>query len=541
MSMLALIHCALMAQLPSYGGVWEAWYQHRGTTAYEQLGANAASAADLDGDRVPDIGIASHSWPSTSSLAFSIRSSTDGRILAAFHRPPINDGFGAAIAVGADLDGDGVGEFYVGAPYTPSGIGTDAGAVYVLDGAGLRLLGQWSPAAGSRYFGAALVNLGDQDGDGVDDVAVSAPATSIGAFQGRIEIRSGATGAALWSFDTTRFRQLGEALASVPDLDGDLRADLAAGAKNSYGGKGAVILLGSASRSIVYEAAGANTGDYFGDTIATAPDLNFDAAAELLVMTGTNSIRSVSLLDGRTGTRLREIYAQPGFTFHPGALLADADLDADGSEDFLSIVRALPPDDAPRALAMRLDGLGWRMGPAVLAASPAFGSALAPHQTMPTARGVLICDKSAVGASGTPSAGAVHHLQFHPGLLLSDHAVRAYRGGLVEMRVAFPTSEALLPYVVAVSAAPGGSSLFGGITIPLVQDSWFRRTLVSPPAFLSGSHGRLNADGTATARLSLAPGAGWPWIGRTLWLAAITGENGAARSSSVARYVTIIP
>lgn len=86
-----------------------------------------------------------------------------------------NDDFGAALVNAGDPDGDGVSALGVGAPDTSSEIG----AVYLF-GADLAP-GAWTTAAaesvftgasGSERLGDQIVPLGDHDGDGFDDLAI---------------------------------------------------------------------------------------------------------------------------------------------------------------------------------------------------------------------------------------------------------------------------------------------------------------------------------------------------------------------------------
>ena len=167
-----------------------------------------------------------------------------------------DDFFGGALAAG-DFDNDGFDDLAVGVPEENLPGGVDAGAVAVLFGSGGGLTNRDafitldSPTfrhrqAPSDEFGSALA-VGDFDGDGVDDLAVSAPKKD--------DVRGAGCGM-VWvmRFDTVddRFEQtallpgqgcvtlltdgeyFGASLTAL-DINGDGISDLAVGAPNGQG------------------------------------------------------------------------------------------------------------------------------------------------------------------------------------------------------------------------------------------------------------------------------------------------------------------
>ncbi len=145
------------------------------------------------------------------------------------------ENLGRSVAGSGDINGDSLEDFAAGAPGAALGELNGAGRVSVLsaDGALLYSVGEPVPQAGAA-FGTALAMPGDLDNDGIEDLVASAPvASSSGnAKAGRVHAISGAVGhSALWSLEgelpNTR---LGQAIASLPDMNGDGVAELFIGA-----------------------------------------------------------------------------------------------------------------------------------------------------------------------------------------------------------------------------------------------------------------------------------------------------------------------
>jgi hypothetical protein len=160
------------------------------STTNKALGL-AVAAGDVNGDGVADLLI-----------------SASGRVLVYFggaaFAPAINSpditltsassGFGKAIAVIGDLDGDFKGEIAVGAPNAVINNNRDTGSVYIvkgsatgavnLDAAPAALLVRIDGSGLFNRFGASISALGDVDGDGKPDFAVGAPLADVTNLSG---------------------------------------------------------------------------------------------------------------------------------------------------------------------------------------------------------------------------------------------------------------------------------------------------------------------------------------------------------------------
>lgn len=265
--------------------------------------------------------------------------------------PPVYSlAFGFEVAGLGDVDEDGLGDVAV-ADSSGQTIGDDRfGRVYVYSGRTGELVRTLYPPPRTGMtsgFGERVSCAGDLDGDGVDDLAITADTnTDPGgpSFAGRVHVHSGATGSLLYSLrpdpDAPNLN-FGSDLARVPDLDGDGVSDLVVG---SYREARAYVFSGATGEQLYFVTSPGTCSCAFGVHVAGIPDLDGDGRGDFAVGSrepiepGSPIWGKVFIFSGAKGEFKYELAI-------PGTSLEGAtDLDGDGRGDLLIANTNLNPE-----------------------------------------------------------------------------------------------------------------------------------------------------------------------------------------------------
>ncbi|MDY3557767.1 autotransporter-associated beta strand repeat-containing protein [Gemmata sp. JC673] len=209
-------------------------------------------------------------------------------------------GFGGEIRVASgDVNGDGRSDTVTGA-----GAGAPGGHVKVFspDGTLIR-----SFLAFDGFTGGVFVATGDVNGDGFDDIVVSADA---GAAP-HVKVFSGKDGSLLRSFLAYDAGFRGGVRVSVADVDGDGFDDIVTG--NGAGAVGHVKVFSGKDGSVLrsFFAYDAFTGGVY----VAAGDLDGDGRADIVTGAGAGAAPHVKVFSGRTGAQQQSFFAyDSGFT-----------------------------------------------------------------------------------------------------------------------------------------------------------------------------------------------------------------------------------
>jgi len=306
-------------------------------SADDWFGWSTAGIGDLDGDGVLDVAVGAPldddgSGDNTGAI-WILFLNTDGTVRD--HQKisdsegkfegsvEADDQFGRSVTAVGDIDGDGIIDLAVGAPFDDDGVGENRGAVWILfmhtDGK-VRDYQKISASSGrfegtltvEDAFGWSVAAIGDVDGDGFIDLAVGAPRDDDGP---------GADAGAVWilflrddgkvrdhqkiSDDKGAFKGslgngdwFGASIASPDDLDGDGTNDLVIGAPFDNDGDGNdsgavwVVFLTPEGKSKAHQKisddkgnlkAKLAPGDLFGFSVGALGDFDRDGVGDVVV------------------------------------------------------------------------------------------------------------------------------------------------------------------------------------------------------------------------------------------------------------------
>ena len=387
-----------------------------GEDEYSLAGYSVCIGGDVDGDGTDDILIGAPSQlgafgtgrvylvlgrPADWSMNISL-STAD----ASFLGENTNDRAGTSVSGAGDVNGDGIGDLIIGAPYNAQS-GQDAGQVYLVFGSpsGWSLDVNLASAGASftgegtgNYAGQDVTNAGDLNGDGYDDLAIGAPNNSEpGAEAGQVYIVFGAASgwamdASLSSADASLWGEnagdhAGYSTRGAGDVNADGFDDLVVGVRAndeaaSDAGQVYIVFGGPSGWSMdtgLYLADASFWGeadtDQAGSAVAGAGDVNGDGFADVLVGAPTSDDggqyagQTYLILGKAAGWSMDNSLADADASFigeapsnnSGNALGGGGDVNGDGFDDFL-IGAPRVNADVGKAYLVFGGGGGWAMG-----------------------------------------------------------------------------------------------------------------------------------------------------------------------------------
>jgi hypothetical protein len=248
---------------------------------YAGFGQVVAGGGDYDGDGVPDVIVgAPRDYLGNGAGSISIYSGATGANLVRQYGFANNDDFGWSVAFLGDLDGDGYDEYAVGA--------LNASAAYVFHGGYGSLMFTLTGQSNTSWLGASVSRLGDVNGDAIPDFLVGEPKFDAWWFfqneNGRAIACSGADGSELWEVEGSSTGDwMGLSVADLGDTDGDGVDDVVVGAPHVFG-VGAAYVISGQTGGWRFPLYGDGTNDLFGWSVSgLGSDISGDGVPDFIV------------------------------------------------------------------------------------------------------------------------------------------------------------------------------------------------------------------------------------------------------------------
>ncbi|MGB0953580.1 MAG: integrin alpha [Planctomycetota bacterium] len=245
-------------------------------------GEAVANAGDVDADGINDIIIGSI-WTNSKAGQAKVYSGATGGLLLTFNGASPDDYLGNSVDGAGDVNGDGHDDLLIGA-WGESAVLGFSGTAYLYSGLDGSLIRKYEGLIDHGYFGHSVAGLGDVDGDGVPDQAIGELGNdTFGYNTGAAYVYSGATGALLQSWtgvaDNSRFA---EHMANLGDIDGDGRDDLVVSAMFQQP-TGTAHVLSPGTGATLFALTGFDPTEVFSDAIGPGQDVDGDSVPDIMV------------------------------------------------------------------------------------------------------------------------------------------------------------------------------------------------------------------------------------------------------------------
>jgi hypothetical protein len=328
-------------------------YIFTGEAPGDMLGAGVSGAGDVNNDGFDDLIVAAsyNDAGGTDAGRAYVFSGIDGDTLYIFTGAAANDRLGGSGACGVgDVNNDGFDDLIVGAALNDAG-GTNAGRAYVFSGIDGDTLYIFTGEAAGDQLGAGP-GPGDVNNDGFDDVMVGACYNDAGGSNaGRAYVFSGLNGDTLHVFTgQAPGDQLTVGLGPA-DVNGDGFHDpIVRACYSDAGGSdaGRAYVFSGFDGDTLYIFTGETAGDYFGIT-SGAGDVNDDGYDDLIVGACRNDAGGTSagqayVFSGVDGDTLCIFTGEAAGDYFGNSVSGAGDVNNDGYDDL--IVGALYNDAA---------------------------------------------------------------------------------------------------------------------------------------------------------------------------------------------------
>ncbi|MFT7484489.1 MAG: hypothetical protein ACI9F9_000329 [Candidatus Paceibacteria bacterium] len=233
-----------------------------------------------------------------------------------------------------DLDGDGLAEVAI-SQVPIFGVASQA-KVGVLHGGDGTLMQEYSEPAAADWFGFSLTKLADLNNDGTAELLIGAPGDPASSSAPTYaEVRTG-SGGLHFTLSGPAGSSFGAASAALDDVNGDGVPDFAIGAPrdSSAGNNAGMIYIFSGQSGLqLFTITNSLATELLGQSLAAMPDQNGDGIGELLV--GAPGTNKAFIYSGSNGTLLRTFAGPTGSRAFGYSVDVIGDLDGDAFADVI--------------------------------------------------------------------------------------------------------------------------------------------------------------------------------------------------------------
>lgn len=546
------------------GGGWESDREILGTVGLSSFGWSIAINGDMNGDGIDDILAGAPSKGGGTGGYYVIDGATD-TVIQIVNGENAGDRLGLEMATLGDQNGDGISEFVIAAPGFDPGGREYAGRIYIVNGAALNQYITVDGENAGDNFGDGLEVIPDINGDGLNDIAVSADMGDDGILPdcGILYLLDGKTGEELRRiYGIEANSRFGCEITHIGDLNSDGIEELLVGSKGAEVDLGngletdvgrAFVLDGDTGIPI-HVVSGESVLGYFGSAVSAAGDVDDDGVPDFIVTAQEHTEPSVGaecgavfIYSGATGFLLRKHVGENPEDKFGKSVWGNVDVNNDGRLDVIvgAHLKDKAANDYPGGIyvfsnngdmILSYTGKGYRerLGAEIEVRGDRDGDGYPEF---------LVCGPDYRPPTSHPRVGRLLEFEFDPFLSADTTEISATNGGTINLTIDFRERHAGQTYRTLFSLANSPETFIGDLGIPLSNGGLFQRSLGLDYGFLSSSMDMtgildINADGAATCSMtSLKP----QLVGRTVYLAVITNNSFEATASSVALPITVVP
>lgn len=307
---------------------------NNGTNTNDYFGSSIAVLADLNGDGVPEylvgVPLADNGGPDCGAV--KVFSGATGGLMRNHYLSENNAQLGTAVVALPDIDSDGVPDYAAGAPQNTNV--SPVGRVFFYSGRTGNVIRTRYGFSSYGLYGATLTVVGDVTGNGTNCLAIGSPHEQVlqAYSAGTVDIVSLSTFVRLTTLTGSYAGDhFGSTIEALGDIDGDGRADLAVSSPDSSYGTVRILRIDG---TVIRTHYGSTAGSRAGLGLGCVGDVDFDGVPDYGIGEPFAGSGDARIFSGRTGAELAHITAGSSGAMWGRTIVAVGDTDHDAFGEF---------------------------------------------------------------------------------------------------------------------------------------------------------------------------------------------------------------